>query len=99
MQVDGPVRILGAVTVAGTMVLLGAAGAASRSLLPGQLDSAGRQACSRTLGMPGTEQRAEAVALARRSDERGLRDAAGRAGSTPSDAHHRAVAQWCASND
>ena len=92
------VRALGGVLAAGVLLLLTATGAASLSLLPGQLDTAGRQACSSTLGVPTAAQQAEAVALARRSGEGGLQEAAGPA-AVPADERFEAVQHWCASND
>jgi hypothetical protein len=93
------VRVLAGALLAGAAGLAAIAVAASQSLLPGQLDAAGRQACATTLGTPGAVQRAEAVALARRADSQALRRAAGPGASTPSDARFRAVELWCASND
>ena len=78
-----------------TVVALTAA--ASFSLLPFQLDGAGRQACSLTLGTPGPEQREEAVALAGVSDVEGLGEAAG-PGTSPSQRYY-SVERWCSSND
>jgi hypothetical protein len=93
------VRVLGVALLAGTAALIVTAGAASQSLLPGQLDAAGREACAMTLGTPGADQRVEAVVLARRSDSRALRTEAGRAASAPTDSRFAAVELWCASND
>ncbi len=71
--------------------------AASFSLLPFQLDDAGRQACAITRSGPAPEQREEAVALAGSSDEGGLREAAGPA--TPPSQRYSSVERWCSSND
>jgi hypothetical protein len=90
---------LASVLGASWVLLLVLMAAASQSLLPYpfQLDRPGQQACNMTRFEPGPEQREEAVALARRSDVRGVREAIGPA--TPPSQRFYALERWCGSND
>ncbi len=96
---SAPVKLapFGKVLAASWVTVVALTAAASFSLLPFQLDGAGRQACSLTLGTPGLEQREEAVALAGVSDAKGLREAAA-PGTSPSQRYY-SVERWCSSND
>ena len=99
---QGPVhraaRVLFTVVTTGVALLLVLLAAASLSLVPGQLDDAGRQARAAARGLPGQAERTTAVDAARRSGERGLREAAGGGTASP-DEDFAAVERWCASND
>ena len=96
---SAPVKLapFGKVLAAGWVIVVALTAAASFSMLPFQLDGAGRQACSLTLGTPGPGQREEAVALAGVSEVNGLREAAG-PGTSPSQRYY-SVERWCSSND
>ena len=89
---------LGTVLAAGVVLLAALVAAASLSLVPGQLDDAGRVACAATRGLPGPADRTAAVDAARQSGEGGLREAAGSGTASP-DEDFDAVQRWCASND
>ena len=64
---QGPVhraaRMLLTLVATGAALLLVLLAAASASLVPGQLDDAGRQACATARGLPGQAERTTAVAL------------------------------------